>query len=106
MTDFKPFTDKIWETARDGDKPEFDRACDALMEKTKYEIWRIGWEIYPKDIDELYTMLDNAAQECHSRWLKAMEVGDAPPEDVSPGEGFARIKMLIQQAIKNAGKGK
>lgn len=100
MTNFQPFKDKIWETARDGDKPEFDRACKDLMEKVMYDIWRIGWEIYPQDINEVYIMLDNAAQEFHNRWINAMKIGDAPPEDVSPAEGILRVKKIIQDAVE------
>ena len=102
MTDYETPKQRIWDDARANKRDLFDKDCEALMEKVAQDIWRLGWEIYPKDIDELYTMLDNAAQECHRRWLKAMEVGDAPPEDVSPGEGFAHIKGLIQQAIEEA----
>ena len=44
-------------------------------------------------------MLDALAGDCHEAWLKAIECGDAPPEDVSPGEGFALVKKVIQEAV-------
>ncbi len=67
--------------------------------KQTNDIWRIGWEIAPKNIKELYKLLDKATAFCHEKWLAAMKSGDAPPEDVSPGEGFALVKILIQEAI-------
>ena len=106
MTEFETTKQRIWDYARANKRDLFDKKCEVLMEKVAQDIWRIGWEICPKDIDEIYTMLDNAAQECHRRWLKAMEAGDAPPEDVSPGEGFAMVKKVIQEAIENAKKSK
>jgi hypothetical protein len=33
-----------------------------------------------------------------------MECGDAPPEDVSPGEGFALFKKVIQDAVEGKSK--
>lgn len=44
-------------------------------------------------------MLDKAAKFCHEKWVEAMNSGDAPPEDVSPGEGFAIMKKVIQDAV-------
>ena len=106
MTNFKPLKDKIWEAARAGDKQEFDHSCLELMKKSFEDTWRIGWEISPESIEDVYKYLENAADWAHKMWQKAMESGDAPPEDVSPGEGFLLAKMLIQQAIEGKTKGK
>ena len=38
-------------------------------------------------------------------WLKAMDEGDAPPEDVSPAEGFLAVKKIIQDAVNGKGNG-
>ena len=32
----------------------------------------------------------------HYDWMKAMERGDAPPEDVSPCEGFFHYANLVE----------
>lgn len=106
MTDFKPLKDKIWETARDGDKSEFDLACEDLMKKAVEDLFRIGWNIYPKKIEDVYELLDNVAEWSHERWKEAMKCGDAPYEDVSPGEGFLLVKKVIQEAIEGKTKGK
>lgn len=100
MTNFDPIKKRIWESAKADDKASFDKNCHALIEKTRNEIWRIGWEIAPKNINQLYKLLDKATAFCHEKWLAAMKSGDAPPEDVSPGEGFALVKILIQEAIE------
>ena len=106
MTNFKPFKDKIWETARDGDKSEFDRACEDLMKKAVEDLFRVGWNIYPQKIEDVYELLDNVAEWSHERWQEAMKCGDAPYEDVSPGEGYLLVKRVIQQAIEGKAKGK
>lgn len=102
MTNFEPYKNKIWEAARNGDKEEFEHSCKELIKKSFEDTWRLGWEIYPESIEDIYKYLDNAACWAHKMWLKAMETGDAPPEDVSPGEGFLLAKSIIQEAI--AGK--
>ena len=96
MTNFEPFKEKIWKAAQKSDKEKFDKACDALMKKAYDDWWRIGWSICPNDIDELIKTLDKLAKEAHKSWIRAMKRGDAPPEDVSPGEGFAICSMLIK----------
>ena len=104
MTNFEPYKDKIWEAARNGDKQEFDHSCLELMKKAFEDSWRLGWEIYPESIEDVYKYLEDAANWAHKMWLKAMEIGDAPPEDVSPGEGFLLAKRVIQEAIEGADK--
>ena len=99
MTDFQPLKDKIWDAAKVNDKDAFEEACKALMEKAANDIWRMGWMIYPKKIEDVYDLLDDISKWCHERWLEAMTCGDAPPEDVSPGEGPMLVKKMIQEAI-------
>ena len=70
------------------------------MQKACDDWWRIGWSICPKSVDDVIKMIDNLAKEAHNSWLAAMKCGDAPAEDVSPGEGFALCSKLIQEAIK------
>ena len=101
MTNFQPFKDKIWEAVKAEDRNAFDEACLELMKKGVDDMWRIGWNICPKDINDVYSMLDELTKWSHESWLKAMENGDAPPEDVSPGEGFALVKMRIMEAVGN-----
>lgn len=101
MTNFEQLKQKVWEAAQKSDKKTFDDCCDKLVEKTYSDWWRIGWNICPKDIDDLLKMIDKTAKEAHKAWLKAMKCGDAPAEDVSPGEGFAICSNLIREAIKN-----
>ena len=105
MTNFEPIKDKIWNSARSGDRDEFDGQCEALMEKAMGDWWRIGWNLAPDNLDELYQMLDKAAEKAHSEWLKAIEDGDAPNEDVSPAEGFLAVKKIIQDAVNGKGNG-
>lgn len=100
MASFGPLKDKIWEAAQKSDKTMFDDYCDKLVEKVHSDWWRIGWSICPKDIDDLLKMLDKTAKEAHKSWLKAIEDGDAPNEDISPGEGFALCARLIQEEME------
>ena len=71
------------------------------MQKACGDWWRIGWNIYPKNVDDVIKLIDTLAKEAHNSWLAAMKCGDAPAEDVSPGEGFALCSKLIQEVIKN-----
>lgn len=100
MTDFDTLKIKIWNDARTDKWDMFEKDFADLIEKAKTDVWRIGWSIAPKDINEVYALLDKAAQFCHEKWVEAMKSGDAPPEDVSPGEGFALLKQVIQDAVE------
>ena len=100
MTNFEPLKQLIWESAKADNKKEFNENCDALMKKASEDIWRMGWSIAPKDIDEVYKLLDEMSKWCHEKWLEAMKNGDAPPEDVSPGEGFLLLKNVIKEAVE------
>ena len=99
MTNFAPLKSAAWKAARAGDSVAFEKACDNLMKKACEDIWRLGWQLYPKKIEDVYDMLDRLAKWFHELWLKAMENGDAPPEDVSPAEGVALVKKVIQDAV-------
>ena len=96
MTNFEPLKDQIWEAAQKSDKKKFDDCCNTLIEKVYSDWWRIGWSICPKDIDDLLKLIDKTAKEAHKLWRKAIKNGDAPDEDVSPGEGFAYCASLIR----------
>ena len=74
------------------------------MQKACDDWWRIGWSIYPKSVNDVIKLIDNLSKEAHNSWLDAMKCGDAPAEDVSPGEGFALCSKLIQEAIKEKSK--
>lgn len=102
MTNFEILKDSIWDAVKNDDKEAFDKNCEALMEKACNDIWRIGWSLWPKDINDVYKMLDDIAKWCHERWIEAMECGDAPPEDVSPAEGIMLIKQVIYDAVKGS----
>lgn len=101
MTNYEPVKGKIWDAARAGDKKEFDYQCKAFKEKVFGEWWRIGWGLAPVSIDSLVEMLEDLALKAHDAWLEAMKIGDAPNEDISPGEGFAMCAKLIKEAISN-----
>lgn len=101
MTDFEPLKEKVWEAAQKSDKKKFDDCCTKLMQKACDDWWRIGWSIYPKSVNDVIKLIDNLAKSAHNSWLAAMKCGDAPAEDVSPGEGFALCAKLIRDAIKN-----
>ena len=99
MIDFETLKLRIWDDARADKRDLFDKDCESLMEKAAGNWWRIGWNLAPDSLDELYQMLDKAAEKAHSDWLKAIEDGDAPAEDISPGEGFLAVKKVIQDAV-------
>lgn len=101
MTNFEPLKEKVWNAAQKSNKEKFDYYCNKLMQKACDDWWRIGWNVYPKDVDDVLKLIDNLAKEAHKSWIKAMKCGDAPAEDVSPGEGFALCSKLIREAIKN-----
>lgn len=105
MTDFEPLKLRIWNDARADKWDVFDKDCEKLVEKVSGDWWRIGWSLAPDNLDELYQMLDKAAEKAHESWLKAITEGDAPPEDVSPGEGFLIVKKIIQDAVNGKGSG-
>ena len=96
MSNIEPLKDKMWEAAQKLDKKQFDDCCDKLIEKVYSDWWRIGWSICPKDIDDLLKLIDKTTKEAHKSWRKAVKNGDAPDEDVSPGEGFSRCAILIR----------
>ena len=103
MTNFDSLKDNIWDSARSGNRDKFDEQCAALVEKARGDWWRIGWSLAPNNLNELYQMLDKVAEKAHEAWLKAMDEGDAPNEDISPGEGFLLVKMIIQDAVNKKG---
>jgi hypothetical protein len=99
MADIEPLKLKIWNSARADNWEQFNEDCETLIEKAVGDWWRIGWSLAPNSIDEIYHILDGAAKNAHEAWLKAMENGDAPAEDISPGEGFLLVKKIIQDAV-------
>ncbi len=105
MTNFKPIKEQIWNAVKVDDRMEFNNQCEALKNKAAMDIWRMGWSLAPKNIDDVFQMLDDLTKWCHERWLEAMECGDAPTEDVSPGEGFLVVKKIIQDAVNGKGSG-
>ena len=102
MTNFEILKNSIWDAVKTDDKEAFNKNCESLMEKARNDIWRIGWSLWPKDINDVYEMLDNIAKFCHEKWIEAMKCGDAPPEDVSPAEGILLIKQVIYDAVKGS----
>ena len=63
-----------------------------------YFDFRLGWGggDTVKSAPELLRILGMVA---HYDWLKAMERGDAPPEDVSPCEGFFHYAKTVEDLI-------
>lgn len=105
MTNFEPIKEQIWNAVKVDDRVEFNKQCEALMQKAAMDIWRMGWSLAPKNIDDVFQMLDDLSKWCHERWLEAMECGDAPAEDVSPGDGFQVVKKIIQDSVNGKGNG-
>lgn len=101
MTDFKPLKDSVWLAVKEDNVPKFECACTELMKRAVGDLFRVGWELCPKKIEDVYDLLDDISKWCHERWKEAMERGDAPYEDVSPGEGPLLVKKVIQDAIGN-----
>ena len=104
MTNFKPLMDNIWLTAKEDNVPKFECACTELMKRAVEDLFRVGWDLYPKKIEDVYDLLDDISKWCHERWIEAMQRGDAPNEDVSPGEGPLLVKRVIQEEIAKCGK--
>lgn len=104
MTNFAPLKLKIWNSARADNWNQFNKDCDVLIEKVVGDWWRIGWSLDPANLDELYQLLDKASEKAHNNWLKAIEDGDAPAEDISPGEGFLLVKKVIKEAVEGKSK--
>lgn len=100
MTNFEPIKEKIWKAAQKSDKEKFDKQCTKLMEKACNDWWRIGWNICPNDVNDIIKMFNDLAKQSHKLWIKAMKNGDAPAEDVSPGEGFALCAKIIKESLK------
>lgn len=105
MADTDTLKLRMWNDARADKWDVFNEDYEALLEKAMGNWWRIGWSLAPNNLDELYQMLDKAAEKAHNYWLKAIEDGDAPNEDVSPGEGFLAVKKVIQDAVDGKGSG-
>lgn len=76
------------------------------MKKAVGDWWRIGWNIYPKDVGELIKQIQQVAKKAHKEWIKAMKRGDAPAEDVSPGEGFAWCAKLVKELYQKQKRAK
>ena len=100
MTDFKPLKDSVWLAVKEDNVPKFECACTELMKRAVEDLFRVGWELYPKKIEDVYDLLDDISTWCNDRWIEAMQRGDAPSEDVSPGEGPMLVKKVIQDALK------
>ena len=83
------------------DKEKFGIYCSKLVENEVNNWWKIGWSIYPKNIHDVLKMIDNLAKNAHDSWLKEVESGNVPPEDVSPGEGFALCAKIIRECLEN-----
>jgi hypothetical protein len=100
MTDFEPFKKRIWKCAQDNDRKGFDRWCMLLMQKgVKDFLWRSGWGICPENAEAVFDMFTSLSLKSHKEWLKAIGRGDAPPEDVSPAEGYLLCANMIRELI-------
>ena len=105
MTDFSPFKKRIWKYAQENDNKNFDRWCLLLMQKgVKDCLWRLGWSICPENAESISEMFKDFAVKADKEWRKAIGKGDAPPEDVSPGEGYALCSKLIEELIDDNSK--
>lgn len=100
MTNFEPYKDKVWDAVKADERTAFDEACLDLMKKGVDDLFRVGWSISPKKIEDVYDLIDDLSNWCHERWTEAMKCGDAPSEDVSPREGLLLIKKVIQEEIE------
>ena len=88
MTNLNPIKEKIWQSVKNDNRDDSDKYCLEMQDKINSNLWRIGWNIYPKNIDELINLTHNIAIGCETCWKKAIEEGDTPNEDVSPAEGL------------------
>lgn len=106
MTNFEPIKEKIWAAVQKQNKKKFDKECDNLMKKAVNDWWRVGWMICPKTPEELIKLLNKTAKLAHKSWIKAMKCGDAPPEDISPGEGFAWCAKIVKELCQKQKRAK
>ena len=68
---------------------------EEVKQSPSYFDFRLGWGGTGK-IDTVPKLLRVIGVMAHYDWLKAMERGDAPPEDVSPCEGFFHYANLVE----------
>ena len=106
MINLKTIKHKIWKSVLDGDRTAFESACTELGEYAANEWWRLGWGLGPKNIGELSEAVGELAKLADGLWKEAIECGDAPAEDVSPAEGFLRVKEIIDETIEKIGEKK
>lgn len=71
---------------------------EGVVQYPSYFDFRLGWagDATLKSVPELLKVIGMMA---HFDWEKAMERGDAPPEDVSPAEGFFHYAKLVEDLI-------
>ena len=70
-----------------------------VVQCPSYFDYRLGWagDATLKSVPQLLKTIGMMA---HFDWEKAMERGDAPPEDVSPAEGFFYYAKLVEDLIE------
>ena len=66
-----------------------------VKQNPSYFDFRLGWGGTGK-IDTVPKLLRVIGVMAHYDWLKAMERGDVPAEDVSPCEGFFHYANLVE----------
>lgn len=65
-----------------------------------YFNFRIGWCVNPDDPKQsLHEILMVLAKMAHFDWIEAMNRGEVPCEDVSPGEGFQLMADTVRELL-------
>ena len=80
-------------------KSDLDAA--GVEQKPSYFDYRLGWHIDPKGgVSQIPDFLRVVGRMAHADWEAAVERGEMPNEDVSPGEGFALLASRLEDYLK------
>jgi len=94
--------ENLWKHASAGEKEAFDKDVEDLRSLCQSEWWRVGWDFIPQSAEDIVKLFKDASVKIHHMWLDAIERGEIPAEDVSPGEAFAMCSRIVSEAIHHA----
>ena len=70
-----------------------------VVQVPSYFDFRVGWNL-PDNVADIPELLRLIGRVAHWDWQRAMERGDVPCEDVSPGEGFEHLAIKLEEHYK------
>jgi hypothetical protein len=79
---------------------KIDLDMAGVEQKPSYFDYRLGWQVDPKGgVSQIPDFLKVVGRMAHADWEAAIDRGDAPPEDISPWEGFAHLARKLEEYI-------